>query len=95
MRPITVAGLAGALTLFGALAATAPPAAGSETIAYTYDANGRLTKVVRTGAPNTSASGVQTQYAHDKADNRKPNVVTTGASQWSWFKWGSTVWSGQ
>lgn len=47
----------------------------AETITYTYDAKGRLVKVVRTGSVN---NGVTVTYAHDKANNRK-NVKTTGA----------------
>jgi murein DD-endopeptidase MepM/ murein hydrolase activator NlpD len=39
----------------------------SETIAYTYDAKGRLVKVERSGSIN---NGVVTNYAFDKADNR-------------------------
>ena len=46
-----------------------------ETITYTYDAKGRLVKVVHTGTVN---SNVQTTYIHDKADNRT-NVKTTGS----------------
>jgi YD repeat-containing protein len=55
------------------LAASAVQAA--ETITYTYDAKGRLTKVVRTGTVNNN---VQSQYTHDKANNRK-NVTVTGS----------------
>jgi YD repeat-containing protein len=47
----------------------------SETITYSYDAKGRLIKVVHAGTVN---NGIQTTYSHDKADNRK-NVKTTGA----------------
>jgi YD repeat-containing protein len=47
----------------------------AETITYTYDAKGRLVKVVHTGTVNNN---VQTEYNHDKADNRT-NVKTTGA----------------
>jgi hypothetical protein len=45
----------------------------TETITYTYDARGRLVKVVRTGTVNNN---VQTVYTHDKANNRKTVVVT-------------------
>jgi YD repeat-containing protein len=55
------------------LAATAQAA---ETLTYTYDAKGRLTKVVRTGTVNNN---VQSQYTHDKANNRK-NVTVTGSA---------------
>jgi YD repeat-containing protein len=48
----------------------------TETITYTYDARGRLVKVVRTGTVNNN---VQTVYTHDKANNRK-TVVVTGSS---------------
>jgi len=47
----------------------------TETITYTYDARGRLIKVVHTGTVNNN---VQTTYSHDAADNRT-NVKTTGA----------------
>lgn len=47
----------------------------TETVTYTYDAKGRLVKVVRTGTVN---NGVTTEYTHDKADNRK-KVKVTGA----------------
>ena len=46
-----------------------------ETVTYTYDAKGRLVKVVHTGTINNN---VQTTYTHDKADNRK-NTTTTGS----------------
>lgn len=49
----------------------------AETIAYTYDAKGRLIKVVHTGTAHQGATIVR-DYAHDKADNRT-NVKTTGA----------------
>ena len=39
----------------------------TETIAYSYDAKGRLVKVVRTGTVNNN---VTVEYTHDKADNR-------------------------
>ena len=47
----------------------------TETITYTYDAKGRLVKVVHTGTVN---NGVTVDYTHDKADNRT-NVKTTGS----------------
>lgn len=47
----------------------------AETIAYTYDAKGRLVKVARSGSVNNE---VTTEYAHDKADNRK-KVKTSGS----------------
>jgi uncharacterized protein involved in exopolysaccharide biosynthesis len=47
----------------------------AETITYKYDAKGRLIEVKRTGTVNNN---VQTNYTHDKANNRK-SVVTTGS----------------
>lgn len=44
------------------------PALATETITYTYDAKGRLVKVVRTGTVNNN---VTVDYEHDKADNRQ------------------------
>ena len=55
--------------------AVALPAQAAETITYTYDAKGRLVKVVHTGTVN---NGVQTTYSQDKADNRT-QVKATGA----------------
>jgi hypothetical protein len=49
---------------------------GTETITYTYDAKGRLIRVVRTGTVNNN---VTTDYTHDKANNRK-TVVTTNST---------------
>ncbi len=66
--PVSI--LAPALALVFAL-----PAHAGETVTYSYDAKGRLVKVVHTGTVN---NGVQTTYTHDKADNRK-NTTTTGA----------------
>jgi hypothetical protein len=57
------------------LAALSSPAWASETITYTYDALGRLVKVVHTGTVNNNQ---QTVYTNDPADNRT-NVTTTGA----------------
>ncbi|HEY8605473.1 RHS repeat domain-containing protein [Tsuneonella suprasediminis] len=67
--------VAGMMMAFGVLA-VATPAYATETVTYTYDARGRLVKVVRSGTVN---NGVQTEYTHDKADNRT-KVKTTGAS---------------
>lgn len=47
----------------------------AETIAYTYDARGRLIKVERTGTVN---NGVTANYTIDKAENRT-NKTTTGS----------------
>lgn len=51
----------------------APPALAAETITYSYDAKGRLVKVVRTGTVNNN---VTAEYTHDKADNRTRVKVT-------------------
>jgi YD repeat-containing protein len=48
----------------------------TETITYTYDARGRLVKVVHTGSVNNNN---QACYKYDKADNRT-TVQTTVAS---------------
>lgn len=55
----------------GLLCATAVSA--TETVTYTYDARGRLIKVVHTGTVNNNN---QACYTYDKADNRT-NVKTT------------------
>lgn len=60
------------------LAATMPVAASAaETITYSYDANGRLIQVRRTGSVN---NGVVTDYRHDAADNRARMTVTGSPS---------------
>lgn len=46
----------------------------AETITYTYDAKGRVIKIVRAGTIN---NGRIKQYTHDKANNRK-TVRSTG-----------------
>jgi RHS Repeat len=51
------------------------PAQATESITYKYDARGRLIEVKRTGTVNNN---VQTNYTHDKANNRK-TVTTTGS----------------
>ncbi|WP_257544682.1 hypothetical protein [Sphingopyxis sp. DBS4] len=56
-----------------ALLAVATPAFASETVTYSYDARGRLVKVVRTGTVNNN---VTVEYTHDKADNRTRLKVT-------------------
>lgn len=66
-----ISALAGAILAMVSIAAQA-----AETVTYTYDAKGRLVKVERSGSVN---NGVDTEYQHDKADNRK-RVKTTGAS---------------
>lgn len=63
--------------LVGLALAVFPAAAqATEAVTYTYDAKGRLVKVVHTGTVNNNLT---TTYGHDKADNRT-NVTTTGAS---------------
>jgi hypothetical protein len=47
----------------------------AETITYTYDAKGRLVKIVHTGTVNNN---VVSNYTFDNADNRK-TVKVTGA----------------
>ncbi len=47
----------------------------AETITYSYDAKGRLVKVVHSGSVN---NGLTTTYTHDNADNRV-HVTTSGA----------------
>jgi hypothetical protein len=59
------------------LIASAVPAWSTETIAYRYDAKGRLIAVQRSGSVN---NGVSVTYQHDKADNRQ-RVVITGSSR--------------
>ena len=56
-------------------ATLATPAFAGETITYSYDAKGRLVKVVRATGINPA---VTTTYTHDKADNRK-NTTTSGS----------------
>jgi hypothetical protein len=48
-------------------------ASATETITYTYDARGRLIKVVHTGNVNNNN---QACYKYDKADNRTNVTVT-------------------
>ena len=50
-------------------------AAASETVTYTYDAQGRLVRVEHTDGPN---DGVKREYEYDDADNRT-GKKTTGA----------------
>lgn len=63
------------ILLAAAVAGVAAAAVASETVTYTYDARGRLVKVIRVGSPNNN---VAASYAYDKADNRT-NKTTTGA----------------
>lgn len=55
------------IALIAGLLFAAPIVGAAETVTYTYDAKGRLVKVVRSGSVN---NGRQTEYQHDKADNR-------------------------
>ena len=55
-------------------AAVAAAAMAAETISYSYDAQGRLRRVVHQGSIN---NGVTTNYAYDAADNLT-NKVTSG-----------------
>jgi hypothetical protein len=71
MRTTRFAIAALAVGLFGSAAVSA-----AETITYTYDARGRLIKVVHTGTVNNNN---QACYKLDKAGNRT-NVKTTVAS---------------
>lgn len=66
------------MALAVAAAVCAAAAMASETITYTYDARGRLVKVVRTGSVNNNVSA---NYSYDKADNRATvNVASPNAS---------------
>lgn len=56
-----------------AMAAVPAPALAAETIAYGYDARGRLVRVERSGA---TANNVVTNYSYDKADNRTVKTTT-------------------
>ena len=61
-----------AILLAGAAVAAVPAlAVAAETIAYRYDARGRLIEVVR----NTGAGNVVTTYAYDKAGNRETKTT--------------------
>jgi hypothetical protein len=71
MKKTLIVVLAGVATLFGAVAASA-----TETITYTYDARGRLIKVVSTGSVNNNN---QTCYKVDKADNRTNVQINVGS----------------
>lgn len=56
-----------------AVAAVPALAIAAETIAYRYDARGRLVGVDRSGSVN---NGVVTNYSYDKADNRTAKTTT-------------------
>lgn len=57
--------------------AIAVAASASETVAYSYDAKGRLTATAHGGSVN---SGVGSNYTFDHADNRSAHSITGGAS---------------
>ena len=60
--------------LAGAAVAAVPAlAVAAETIAYKYDARGRLVEVVRNDGVNAN---VVTNYSFDKADNRTGKTTT-------------------
>ena len=62
------------VAIAAATLAAAAAAIASETITYTYDARGRLVRVVRSGSVNNN---VVANYSYDKADNRtNVNVVS-------------------
>ena len=54
----------------------ASTASATETITYTYDARGRVVKVVHTGNVNNNT---QACYKYDKADNRTNVKVDVGS----------------
>ena len=63
-----------AVLLAGAAVAAVPALAiAAETIAYKYDARGRLVEVSRSGTVNNN---VVTNYGYDKADNRTVKTTT-------------------
>jgi hypothetical protein len=63
-----------AILLAGAAVAVVPALAiAAETIAYKYDARGRLVRVERSGTVNNK---VDTNYSFDKADNRTAKTLT-------------------
>ena len=63
------------LLLIGGALALVGIASANETITYSYDAKGRLVKVVHTGTVNNN---VIANYTYDKADNRA-NLNVSGA----------------
>ncbi|HEX9947115.1 MAG TPA: hypothetical protein VGA98_06200 [Allosphingosinicella sp.] len=67
-----------AILLAGAAVAAVPALAmAAETIAYKYDARGRLVQVARSGTVNNN---VATNYSYDKADNRTVKTTTGSAN---------------
>lgn len=65
----------GALTLIGSLLIpwAMAPALAAESVAYSYDARGRLIKVERAGSVRHSI----TRYTIDKADNRIAKMMSS------------------
>lgn len=59
--------------IVAALLFAAGAAQATETITYSYDAKGRLVKLVHGGSVN---NGVTAEYVHDKVDNRTLQKVT-------------------
>jgi YD repeat-containing protein len=57
-----------------AVAAVASTTMAGETINYSYDARGRLVRVVHSGTVNNN---VAANYSYDKADNRTAVNVTS------------------
>lgn len=73
-----MAGRAEKVLIAAAFAALAATAMAGETITYSYDARGRLVRVVRSGSVNNA---VTANYSYDKADNRtQVNVVSPNSS---------------
>ncbi|MEG3125142.1 hypothetical protein [Sphingomonas sp. GB1N7] len=66
---------ASGLVMFIALIGALPPVHAAETVTYSYDHLGRLTKVVRSGGP---ASGAIVDITHDAMANRIRLVSTIG-----------------
>lgn len=66
-----------ALLLATSLVMSSSPilAQAAETVTYTYDARGRLIRVVHTGTVN---NGVDKTYTYDRANNRK-TAATAGS----------------
>lgn len=74
--PRTAASRLRMIILAGAALFAVVPAASSETITYSYDARGRLVKVVHSGNVN---DGNTACYTYDKGDNRSNVTVATGS----------------
>lgn len=66
-----------ALIAAGAIVAAAGAALADETITYTYDAQGRLTRVVRS---DDTGNNIQANYIYDDADSRTNRNVTGAPS---------------